>query len=268
MGGTVRFDADGRHSRPSMKRELGTKFTAEVRMTRDEVAVALDAARQVISPSGVTTTLNGDAVVRPAALKTFTAQLPTEVADADGNLRRSRRECAVEVFDGPGQILEMGIPVCAAEFPWRLNVMQKIPLNMERDSVTDAFRRALTVAAVNAMAETIQAEDAAKPWVQESIGDSRCQAPAVQHVIRQQFGDRAVVAVPGDPIANARAEAAGYTVVHGGALSADVWANVRKAAIMPTTASVFPTPPAVEAAAHADAMKDICPLCGQTAKAK
>ena len=142
---------------------------------------------------------------------------------------------------------------------------QKIPLNMERDSVTNAFRKALTVAAVNAMAETIQADDATKPWVQESIGDSRCQAPAVQHVIRQQFGDRAVVAVPGDPIANARAEAAGYTVVHGGALSADVWANVRKAAIMPTTASVFPTPRAVDAAATADAMKDVCPLCGAKA---
>jgi hypothetical protein len=168
----------------------------------------------------------------------------------------------VEAFtadEGEGEILEMGIPICRADFPWRLNVLQKVPLGLDRDSVTDAFRRALQVAAVNAMPKDIDAEQAAEPWAQEAIGDARVQPESLRHVLVQRFGERAVVAVPGDPIANATAEANGSNVLHGGSLSGDAWANVRKHALLPTTSQAFPT---AKPTADGKAV-EACPLCKQ-----
>jgi hypothetical protein len=273
MQGSVEFTEKGRRRSPS-KTTKGTTFKGEMRMTRAELEEVHAAAMRLIPPAGVTTWISNGATVEkldtPQPLKVFSVKLPTEVAGEDGVLRRTTRETLVEVYaaDGEGEVLEMGIPVCSGAWPWRLNVMQKVPLGMDRDSVTDAFRRALQVAAVNAMALHLTEEDAAKPWVSEAIGDSRIQPMAINDVIAKRFGEKAVVAVPGDPMANAAAEAAGYTVIHGGALSGDAWANLRKHALVPSTSQTFPqaTPQQRAQAAAANAGK--CPMCGQAPVAK
>lgn len=265
MSGAVKFDADGRHVLKS-RRESGTLFEGLIKMTRDEMAMAIADTLRLIPPVG--TRINGAVLPKPELLKTFSVKLPTQWADADNNLRPSIRMTDVEVYatgDDGGEILEMGIPVCSADFPWRLNVMQKVPLSLDRDSVTDAFRRALQVAAVNAMASTLREDQAVETWATEAIADSRITGEALGHVMTARFGDRAVVAVPGDPMANATAEGHGYSVIHGGALPGGVWANVRKHATVPTSSQVFPTPKASEAADDLDAPKH-CPLCKQRVK--
>lgn len=263
MAGTVHFDEGGSRRQTLAKRERGTCFSAVIRCTREELADITEAAMKIIPP--VKTTFNEVEIVRPKLLKTFSAKLPTEIRDVDGLIHRTVRQANVEVYeaaDGQGDILEMGIPICAAEWPWRLNVMQKVPVGIERESVTESFRKALQVAAVNAMAETLNEEQAAQPWTTEAIGDSRIAQQAISAVVRQRFGERAVVAVPGDPLANATAEAKGFQVIHGGALPAEAWANVRKHSLIPSTSQTFPTPKAADVAAAKDAIGDTCPLCG------
>jgi hypothetical protein len=262
--GAVLFDESGRR-RAAYHRERGTLFEGEIRMTRAELAEVEADAMRLISPPLTTTLLNGQAIPRPVVLKRFEARLPTEVADEEGKLCRSTKTATVEAFastDGVGEILELGIPVCSAEWPWRLNVEQKVPLGMERETASDAFRRALQVAALNALADTLDEEQSAQPWVSEAMGDARVAPNALEHIVTARFGKRAVVAVPGDPIANATAEAMGSTVIHGGSLSAGAWANVRKHALLPTTSEAFPTPKPDHSAKSAQ----ICPLCKQPVK--
>jgi hypothetical protein len=233
-------------------------FEGEIRMTRDELAEVEDAVTKLIPP--IPTTFNGQSLATAALLTSFTAKLPTMIAGDDGNLRPSVRQGNVEVYAGdPGGILELGIPVCDTDWPWRLNVMQKVPLNMDRNEVTNAFRRALQVAAMNALADTLDAEQAASPWATEAIGDSRIQLAALKQILIQRFGERAVVAVPGDPVANATAEANGSQVIHGGAMSADVWANIRKHNLISSSSQAFPTPKP----SPAGKSPEICPLCKQ-----
>lgn len=260
--GEIVFSESGRRHGPARRRQ-GTSFEGEIRLTRDELAEVSAAMLQLIPPADCLTSFNGTSLERPERLAVLTAKLPTEVADADGNLRRSMRVATIEAFVSapgePGDILEMGIPICQADWPWRLNVQQKVPLGMDRDSVTEAFRRALQVAAVNGLSASIDSEQSAKPWASEAIGDSRVSPDALRNVITARFGDRAVVAVPGDPVANATAEAMGSTVIHGGALSGDAWANVRKHSLLPTTSQAFPTP---KPAADGKSI-EVCPLCKQ-----
>ena len=260
--GTITFDEGPGRRQSKERRDRGTLFTGEIRMTRDELAQVESDISRVISPPTTITIFNGKGIFRPEkTLKMFEAKLPTVIADADGNLRPSIRFTKVEAFasDEGGEILEMGIPVCAADWPWRLNVLQKVPLGMDRDSVTGAFRRSLQVAAMNVMADTLDSDSATAPWANEAIEDARIAPDALKHVVTQRFGERAVVAVPGDPLANANAEATGCTVVHGGALSSGAWANIRKHTLIPTASQAFPTAkPSFGVPANS-----VCPTCGQ-----
>jgi len=163
MNGTVEFRADGTRHSSSFKRPIGTSFTGALRLTRDELSEVETAAARLIPP--VATAFNGELLTVPSLLGKFEAKLPTEIQDAGGNLRRSTRQAWVEAYASgegdAGEILELGIPVCPVDWPWRLNVMQKVPLGMDRDAVTDSFRRALQVAALNALSVGLDAEQAA-----------------------------------------------------------------------------------------------------------
>lgn len=261
--GSVSFSDKGRR-RTSDDRPRGTIFTAEIKMTRDEYEDCCDQMKRLAPP--VATTFNGREIPRHDSLATFRVKLPTEIADADGVLRRSTSLATIEVYetigDSRGEILELGIPVVETENGYRVNVLQKIPLNMDRDNVTPAFLRAVNAALLNNLHEHLTPEAAAAPWAQEAAGDSRATPEAVKAVIAKRFGDRAVVATPGDPMANAQAEAAGYTVIPGGALSGDVWANVRKHSLLTPASQAFPTPSPEDLAKRA-AGKQPCPTCGR-----
>lgn len=261
-GGSVVFEA-GQRSRSKAARQTGTMFSADMKMTRAEYEDAVAFLRRMIPP--VSTTLDGVEIDRPDSLCRFTTRLPTEIADADGNLRRTMRQCEVEVYDGSdgGEILEMGVPVVECDMPYRINVLQKIPLNMDRDNVTPAFLKALQAEVLNHMHDRLNSEEACEAWVAEAAADARASTEAVSSVVKQRFGERAVIAVPGDPIANAQAEANGYTVVHGGAMSSGMWANVRKGGTLLPSSRVFPTPTAAQREKDAAAGGGTCPMCGR-----
>jgi len=66
----------------------------------------------------------------------FEATLPTLIADKDGVLCRSMQKTKVRVFDanGPAMLYEMGIPVVESGDKFDIDVSQKVPLNMDRDT--------------------------------------------------------------------------------------------------------------------------------------
>lgn len=258
--GGLSFGPDGAEKIRN-KRDRGTLFAADIRMTRDELQEVCRSMQRLIPP--VQTLFNGVEIDRPDSVARFSAKLPTEIADAYGMLRRTVRQTDIEVYadeTGTGEILEMGIPVVETDNGYRVNVLQKIPLNMDRDNVTPAFLKAIQALLLNHVHDRLTPEDAASAWAQEAAGDSRATQEAVKAIVVKRFGDRAVVATPGDPMANAQAEAAGFTVIPGGALSSDVWANVRKASILLPSSKVFPTPKPDDLAAMAQTK---CPLCGK-----
>lgn len=267
--GTIYFQEGGSVRRTKSKLEKGTCFTGEIRMTREEVDEIEHALCNVIPP--VRTIFNGHELgISSDKLVRFEIKLPTEIADADGVLRRSTRMTWVEVYDAPngngdGMILEMGIPIVESDTGYFINVLQKVPMNLDRDNVQPAFAKALNVAVLNNLHRIMTEEESSSSWAQEAMGDSRASAEAVKTLIVKRFGDRAVVANPSDPIANANCAAAGYTVIPGGTLGSDAWANVRKHQILLPSSKVIPTPRPEEQAAKAAAAQQAggCPFCGK-----
>lgn len=243
--GGVRFDVDGRH--PIRRRlERGSEFVGLVYATHAQADELVAAATRVVPPRDVTVVFNGAVLGVPRRLTVFCASLPTEVADEEGVLRRARRLGQVEVLEAvPGAtpwLLELGVPVCETDFPWTVNVGQKVPLNLDRTGVAPGFLRDLRVEVLNHALDVVPDAAAADPWVREAAASPKAEPLVVGALLRRRFGSEAVAADPSDPEGTKLSVAAGRPVVHGGALSAGEWANARRAGVLPPAGQVTPSP--------------------------
>lgn len=243
--GTIVFDKDGRHT-TKKKRESGSEISMTLRMTRAEYDEALAAVKTLIPPPLVTTTVNGQPLTRPTILDNFGAELPTEVADADGNLKRTRRKTIVRVYEPrPGEVgtlYELGVPVVETGDRWHYDVQQKVPLNMDRDNVPPSFLREIRTHIVNHLHDKLTDKDANQPWVREATSDDDCSPEATATVMTLRFGENRVAYDPSDPEANSLAVSKGFTVVHGGMMNATEWSNAKKAEAILPAGQVTPSP--------------------------
>lgn len=235
--GCVMWDQDGRHELAESTRR-GSVFRALIRMTPDEYVEAMQGVLSMIPPDGVSTLVNGEPLKHRKPVHEFRAQLPTEIADDDGYLRSTRRMTTVEVHrvlgDEEATIYEMGIPVVATGDKWHVNIMQKVPLNSDRDNVTPGYLQKVRTALLNEMFDEIRGEDATSEWVRAASGDKDALPEAVTKVMDERFGEKRVVVDPSDPEGTKIAMSQGYQIVYPGSLSKGEWDNVRRSgAILP-----------------------------------
>lgn len=245
--GAVKFnDCGSRTVEPSVRRQEGSLFSAQIRLKKDEVVEVLREVRKLIPPPGVTTTINGEALARREPVARFKCALPTEVADAEGILRRSVRTTEVEVYapaDGEtAAIYELGIPVVETGDKYHVNVLQKVPLNVDRDNVTPAYLRQLRTEVLNRVHEQLTEGEASDTWVRDAASDERASSAAVTRVMDLRFGAQRVIHDPSDQEGTKLAMSKGYTVIPPRALSKEEWANVRKYEAALPAGKVTPSP--------------------------
>jgi hypothetical protein len=258
--GTVIFDENGRH-RSGHKTERGSSFEGEIRMTREEMNDALRQVRSLLPPSDKVTVINGERLPSRHTLSEFFVTLPTEISDAEGVLRRSERSTMVEVHHvGAGEtatLYEMGIPVVETGDKWHVNVMQKVPLNADRDNVTPSYLQKVRVAVLNHMYDRIDKAEATAAWVRDASASLDAIPEVVEHVITQRFGDKRVIADPNDPEGTKLAMSRGYTVIPGGALSGGEWSNVKRFSAALPAGQVTPSPKPYSSDPDADTARTI-----------
>jgi len=243
--GKVIFDRHGRqHTMRGAKRASGSVFRGILRLTRAEMESMISGVKLLLPP--IPTFLNDEPISTRKPAHKFETTLATELADGEGTLRRTSRQTAVRIYDpGPGEtgrIYEMGIPVVETGDPWIVEVMQKVPLNVDRDNVTPGFLRELRVAVVNQVHERLRPEETSSAAVRDALGDPRTKSEAVRSIVTKQFGDKRAVTDPSDREANDRATANGYAVIHPRAFTADQWEQVRRAEAAKPAGHLFPTP--------------------------
>lgn len=251
--GTVVFLDDGTR-RTSRKRTIaGSIFEATVRLTRAQVDEVTDAVALLLPPPGIVSTFNGHTLTPVEPRRAFEAVLPTEVADADGVLRRTNRKTEIELYDeaeGIARYLyELGIPVVEIDCQWSINVCQKIPMNLERDGVTPAYLRRLLAVTLNHAFEDLTPEFAGRPSTIDAAGHKAIEGDALNAVLDGTLGRDRVVRDPNDPEANHEAAAHDHTVVGGNQLPRDLWDRIREERgrgrdLLPSAGRKFPSPQA------------------------
>lgn len=244
--GCVRFSAKGRTMHPRERTMTGSVFSGTIRMTRPEFDAACIEVATVLVPHDVQTFFNGKRIESREPLHSFNVTLPTELADSEGNLRRSTRIGLVSIHDvregEEATIYEMGIPVVATGDRWHVNVMQKVPLNVDRDNVTPSYLRDLRRAVLNECHGLLDETASGETWINDAIEDPDVTAEALNAALDLRFGERRVTYDPSDPEANKLAVVEGYTVVGARSLPKAAWGNVREHGAMLRAGAVTPSP--------------------------
>lgn len=247
--GAVEWNGKGRRSL-RRRTEKGSVFDGEMRMTNDEAAETVKAIKSVIVPHGIHLALyvNRDRVELEHHLRLtiFSETLPTERADEEGYLRPTKRKTAIEVYevdDGEvATLYEMGIPVVETGDTWHINVLQKVPLNSDRDNVTPSYLKKLRTFVLNEMSDELPEEAATAAWVSEALSSEDVDDGAVDTVLTHRYGDKRVIADPSDPEATKLAVSQGYAVIHAGSLNSDQWDSVRRSGAALPAGQVTPSP--------------------------
>jgi hypothetical protein len=85
-------------------------------------------------------------------------------------------------------------------------------------------------------------DDVNNEWVGRAVASPECAPEAVATYVSRRFGEKRVSFDPSDPEANKRAVSHGYTVVHGGMMSAGAWKNAKSANAIQPAGQVTPSP--------------------------
>jgi hypothetical protein len=145
----------------------------------------------------------------------------------------------------PGEtamLYELGIPVVETGDKWHVNVLQKVPLNSERDNVTPAYLRSIRVTVLNQMHDRLKGDDVVQHWVSEAADDDSCSPEAIKTFMTEKYGEKRVAYDPSDPEANKTATAFEFTVIPSRGLTPGQRANAYSAGVLETAGSKFPTP--------------------------
>ena len=244
--GTVSFDADGRSVYPRRRRRRGSLFQGVLRMTRHELADALERVAMVLVPAGVEVSVNGRALAPRAPVREFEASLPTEVLSPDGAMRRAERRSHVRLLaphsgESP-HLYELGLPIAEIPGRWHLDVGQKVPQGMERDAVSPTYLRRVMTAALGAAHDLLDPEEARAEWVGEALGSGKLPDVAVERIVSARYGPRRVSVDPSDPEGTKLAVSLGYEVVPSGAFTREQWKVVRAAGAIKPAGEVTPSP--------------------------
>ncbi len=231
--GRIVFKPDGTRTADTTKTKTGTEFHGELPLTLAEYEDMVAKVKLVIPP--VPTVFNGEDIPQRQPLHTFSAKLPTEVADENGILRNRARIAQVRLYKVPtgseAYLYEMGMPVVPIDCKWSVDIQQKVPLNIERDNVTPSYLKTVYQAILDERSEFLNEDDAAQAWVTTGLSSPKISTEAVKKVVTKRFGEDAVLYDRNDLGANREAAAAGRIVIPQGALTPEIRKNLVKAGV-------------------------------------
>lgn len=241
----VVFNANGTRTLTKKRTKSGTIFSARIRMTKEQISEMSENIHKLIVPENVTTVYNGVVLQARKPKRIYNDTLPTVISNTEGHLTNTIRKTQIEIHtvrDGEEAfIYEMGVPVVESGMKYHVNVMQKVPLNEDRDNVTPAYFRLLCASVVEQMYDDLEAEQTSQSWVSIALEQDNIDADAVRAITTKRFGDKIVAFNPNDAEANRKAVAAGYSFLYGTSLSSAAYQNVKSAVNLKSSSAMFPT---------------------------
>jgi hypothetical protein len=236
--GTVVFDDKGRNTFPEAKTKKGSKITVFLDATPEEVSELINHAKKLLVPEHFTYTVNGEKIEPPTIVKSFEAKLDTEILDDEIMKIRPRttKINLVDPIDEP-MIYEMGIPIAETDCQWSIDIQQKIPLNIDRNSIRHAYRQDLYAEVLNNTYEDVT--EASSTWVRMATKDNRTTDDAINGIMKKRFGEKFAIANPSDKYSIDKALANGYNVIYGSELSKEEWERVKPATDVKSTTQLF-----------------------------
>jgi hypothetical protein len=136
-------------------------------------------------------------------------------------------------------LYEMGIPVVETDCQFDIDVQQKVPLSIDRDSVPYSYITILYAEVLNAVYSEIEEDESSQVWIREAMAHKRINPETVKAIVEKRYGDKVVLANPFDLRSVDEAIAAGYRVISAKELSKEERANIREAEAIKSSSELF-----------------------------
>jgi len=236
--GEVIFKEDGRHH-TRKRTEKGSEIWLKLRMTNEEFDEMLAVAKSFLPPEGIRYVVNDEVIPHQKPYRVFEETLQTQF-EVDGVLRETQRKTEVHVLKQETSYLyEMGLPVVDIECPYSIDVQQKVPMSVDRESVKPSYLRRLFALVLNSTIDDIGDEESSETWIRTASSDKMIAPETMEKLVEKRFGDKVVVANPNDPVANDEALANGFRVIQGRELSKEEWEKVRENNLISSSTVMF-----------------------------
>ena len=242
VGSTVEFPEDGGRLVKPNRRRRGTRITAMIPWGDEETEQLIQRMRMIRPPEEINYSVNGKRVQRAPELKIGRMELDTVVQDAPGSpMRTTRRRTNIHILpksEDSGWIYEMGIPIQEIESSYSVDVMQKVPMPPNRDTVSEAYLKKIYTEVLNIMHDQMPPEYFSENWVRTGMENRAVEAAPVKTVIQNRYGDH-VVTWSSNPDTNMKATDAGYQVLHPRSLGKAELQNMRNLGELKSAHEIF-----------------------------
>lgn len=237
--GTIIFDKKGRRMSKATQ-DKGSKVKVFVKMSKTDFDEMLIVVKKYLVPQKIRFLVNGNEISYQKPYKVLTTTLMTE-NEVNGIFSRTQRKTNVHVHkaNGKSMLYEMGLPISEIDCQFDVDVQQKVPLSIDRDTIPASYLKAIFAEVLNATYQDVESENSSEVWVRQAMGDKRIKQEAVKEIVNKRYGEKVVVANPFDPISIDDALSNGYNVVHGQEMSKEEWENIRKAEAIPSSTDLF-----------------------------
>ena len=244
VGYTVEFPETGGRVVRRNRRKKGTEVMVVMPWSINDAEKLRQRLRLIRPPERCALRINGREVTHPAPVKVHETTLDTVIQRAPGEpMRRTRRKTSIEILTpaapgGKSWLYEMGLPVQEIDAPYDVNVLQKIPLNPNRDTVRESYLQDIYSELLNAMHDEMRRDEFGETWVRTAVEDSRISEDAARTTVERRYGRRAVI-WSSDRNANIEAMDKGYQVVHPRTMSREERSNLREFGGMESASARF-----------------------------
>ena len=242
VGTTIEFPKKGGRVITKNHRKSGTLVELVMPWDGSERRLVLDMLRRFQPPADCRLIVNDHEVERREPVAVRQVRLSTVLQDGPGQpMRPTRRLTNIEILEpqsGWGWIHEMGIPIQQTTMAYDVDIMQKVPMPPNRDTVSEAYLRDVASEVLNATHELMAGEEFAETWVRSAIEDERIEEPAVRATIKHRYGDKVAIWST-DTDANMKAAEAGYQVLHPRSMSPEERENMKQLGGLESTMQVF-----------------------------
>ena len=240
-GSTVKFPESGGRTVSTNRRKKGTRITAMMPWDAEKAQQLIEGLSGFRPPESTRYTINGETVFRQNTIRVHSATLDTVIQSAPGQpMRQSRRKTNIHILDpqgGVSRIFEMGIPIQEIELPYSVDIMQKVPMPPNRDTVSESYLQRIYAETLNAMHNFLSDESFGENWIRAAVEHRAISEEAVKRVIRGRYGRKVVTASNKD--ANMRATDAGYQVLQTSSLGKEELKNMRDLGGLQTAYTLF-----------------------------
>ena len=219
VGYTIEFPESGGRIVRRNRRKSGTEVIMNMPWTSRETDDMRQKIKLVRPPRCCALLVNGREVSHPEPLGIHETTLETVVQESPGQpMRRTRRKTKIEISrpaspDGKGWILDQGMPVQPIDSNFDVNVMQKIPQNPNRDTVSESYLQDIYAELLNAMHSEMERDEFSETWVRTAVEDNRISEDAARATVKNRLGEKSVL-WSSSRNANLEATDKGYHIVH------------------------------------------------------